>query len=96
MCPYQIEGMGTADVRRVCPPEHMYDLYLSDEVRGAVGFDAMDALIQGLHAIPRDLALFTKAPGGTFVRHGEPDWTLVYACRNVLKDADSAFPSAPR
>jgi hypothetical protein len=65
-----------------------------DDVKGIFGSDAMQALVLSLHSIPGELAAFTRDPGGTFMRHGKPDSSLLFACRTTLDVAGDAFPEA--
>ncbi len=77
----------------VCPLQ--IEGLASGEVVGIFGADAMQALLQGLHTIPGELAAFARTTPGQFTRFGRPDSSLIDPCRTVLEFAGAAFPREP-
>ena len=65
----------------------------SGRVIGMLGADAMLALLRSLHTIPSELASYMHDPGGTFMRHGEPDTAFVDSCQTMLEYVGTSFPA---
>ena len=64
----------------------------SGKTRGIFGADAMQALLLAIHTIPVELAVCIRDSGGQFLHFGEPDTSVVAACRMAIEYAGDEFP----